>query len=97
VVYEGATPVYEQALCDGSYYVALFNTNTASAAVTVNWVDLGFSGNADVRDLWAHQDLGTSAGSYTINLNAHASALLRIRPLSERQSENVFGCGQERR
>jgi alpha-galactosidase len=93
VVYEGASPVYEQALCDGSYYVALFNTNTTFASVTVNWVDLGFSGSADVRDLWAHQDMGTSATGYTVNLNAHASALLRVRPQSERQFENVFGCG----
>jgi alpha-galactosidase len=72
----------------------LFNTNTAFTSVTVNWVDLGFSGSADVRDLWAHQDMGTSATGYTVNLNAHASALLRVRPQSDSQSENVFGCGR---
>lgn len=91
VVYEGTTPVYEQTLCDGSHYVALFNTNTTPETVTVNWVDLGFSGNADVRDLWTHQDLGTSTTSYAVNLNAHGSALLRVRPQSEGQFE--AGCG----
>ncbi len=93
VVYEGATPVYEQALCDGSHYVALFNTTTAFATVSVKWVDLGFSGNADVRDLWTHEDMGTSADGYTVNLNAHGSALLRIRPQSGGQSENSGHCG----
>jgi len=80
VVYEGAAPVYEQTLCDDSYYVALFNTNATPATVTVNWVDLGFSGSADVRDLWQHQDIGTQPSGYTVSLNPHASSLVLVRP-----------------
>lgn len=80
VVYEGATPVYAQALCDGSYYVALFNTGESAANVSVNWVDVGFTGDANVRDLWQHMELGTYTGSYSVTLNPHASSLLKVTP-----------------
>jgi len=82
VVTEGNTPVWAQTLCDGSYYVALFNLNTSNAPVSVNFISLGFTGAADVRDLWAHSDLGVTSGSYTVTLNPYASSLLRVRPLS---------------
>jgi alpha-glucosidase len=40
---------------------------------------LGVSGQAAVRDLWAHQDLG-SMTSYQVALGPHASVLLLVRP-----------------
>ena len=40
---------------------------------------LGFTGPATVRDLWAHQDLG-SMTSYQVTLGPHASVLLSIVP-----------------
>lgn len=80
VVYEGDTSVYAQALCDGSYYVALFNTTESAATVTVNWVDVGFSSDADVRDLWQHSDVGTYPGAYSVTLNPHASSLIKVTP-----------------
>lgn len=79
----GATPVYEQTLCDGSKYVALFNLGASAATVTVNWADLGFSGSADVRDLWAREDLGVMENRYSVNLNPHASSLVHVKPVSE--------------
>jgi alpha-galactosidase len=80
VVYEGDTPVFAQALCDGSYNVALFNTGEAAATVTVNWVDVGFTGEANVRDLWQHTELGAYTGFYSVTLNPHASSLLKVTP-----------------
>lgn len=81
VVYEGTTPVYAQALCDGSYYVALFNTGESAAAVSVNWVDVGFTSAANVRDLWQHSDMGTYTGAYSATLNPHASSLIKVTPV----------------
>jgi hypothetical protein len=65
---------------DGSYTVALFNLGGSAATVSANWTDVGFAGSAAVRDLWSHTDLGTSTGSFSATLNAHASRLLRITP-----------------
>ena len=60
--------------------VALFNRGQGNASMTVQWSDLGIpAGAATVRDLWAHQDLGTFTGSYTANnVGAHSVVMLRI-------------------
>jgi chitodextrinase len=65
---------------DGSTTVALFNLGAAPAKVTADWSDVGLSGKAGVRDLWSHQDLGTSSGSFSADLPSHGSRLLRITP-----------------
>ena len=65
---------------DGSYTVALFNLTSSAAPVTARWSDVGFSGTADVRDLWKHSDLGSSTGTFTATLPAHGSELLRVTP-----------------
>lgn len=67
---------------DGTYTVALFNLGGSAATVTANWTDVGFSGTADVRDLWSHTDLGSSTGSFSATLNSHASRLLKVTPAS---------------
>ncbi len=69
-------------LPDGSWAVGLFNRQDGPAARTMS-IDfaavLGFTGPATVRDLWAHQDLG-SMTSYQVNLAPHASVLLSVVP-----------------
>jgi len=65
---------------DGSYTVALFNLADATSTVTANWADLGFAGNATVRDLWAKTDLGTVTNSISRSLAQHASALFKVTP-----------------
>jgi hypothetical protein len=69
---------------------ALFNLNSTSGAVSVNWINLGYSGSASVRDLWGHQELGSVSDAYTVTLNSHASVLLRVRP--EGQSQAISRC-----
>jgi hypothetical protein len=63
---------------DGSYTVALFNLGSATAAVTVNWSDLGIRGTPRVRDLWSHTNLGRVRDGFTAELAPHASRLLRV-------------------
>jgi len=94
VVTEGNTPVWSQSLCDGSYYVALFNLTDTAATVSVNWTHLGFSGSASVRDLWAHMNLGTSPDGYSVNLASHASALLQVQPEARGETEHGSRCGR---
>ncbi|WP_329454366.1 glycoside hydrolase family 27 protein [Streptomyces sp. NBC_01497] len=65
---------------DGTYTVGLFNLGGSTANVTANWSDLGFTGNATVRDLWSHTDLGSSSGSFTASVPTHGSRLLKVTP-----------------
>jgi hypothetical protein len=65
---------------DGTYTVALFNFSDAPAAVSANWTTLGFTGNAAVRDLWNHENLGTYKNKVTQALPAHGSRLFTVTP-----------------
>ena len=70
-------------LPDGSWAVALFNREDgpASVAKSIDFADvLGVTGPAAVRDLWAHEDLGSSRSRYQTSLGPHASVLLSIVP-----------------
>ena len=69
-------------LPDGSWAVALFNRADDAAGVTksIDFADvLGVTDPAAVRDLWAHQDLG-SMTSYQVSLGPHASTLISVVP-----------------
>jgi alpha-galactosidase len=58
--------------------VALFNRNGSAADITVNFSDIGLSGEVYVRDLWAKADRGAFTGSYTMNVASHETAMLKI-------------------
>jgi hypothetical protein len=66
---------------DGSYTVALFNMTDSPATVTADFSDIGFTGNASVRNVWTHQNSGSYNGSYGAQLPAHGSQLLRVNKL----------------
>jgi Alpha galactosidase A/Alpha galactosidase C-terminal beta sandwich domain len=65
---------------DGTYTVALFNLASAPASVTADWASLGFRGNALVRDLWSHENIGSYNGKITETLPAHGSRLFTLKP-----------------
>ncbi|GAA2314005.1 alpha-galactosidase D [Streptomyces violaceusniger] len=65
---------------DGSYTVALFNLADRPASVTADWSTLGFTGEAAVRDLWNHENLGTHKNGITQALPAHGSRLFTVTP-----------------
>ncbi len=64
---------------DGSLVVGLFNLGEAAADVSVTWEDLGISGSAQVRDVWADEDLGAHEG-FTATLAAHGTQLITVTP-----------------
>jgi glucan 1,6-alpha-isomaltosidase len=69
-------------LPDGRWAVALFNRDDGpnSRAKSIDFASvLGITGPAAVRDLWAHQDLG-SMTHYQVVLAPHASVILLITP-----------------
>jgi alpha-galactosidase len=73
--------VWSKALAGGNVRaVALLNRSSAAASITVSFAQIGLStGQASVRDLWRHADLGTFAGSYTAAaVPTHGVVVLRI-------------------
>ena len=67
-------------LPDGSWAVALFNRDDGPGTRSIDFADvLGCTGPAAVRDLWAHEDLGTMT-DYQVSLAPHASVLLSVVP-----------------
>lgn len=69
-------------LPDGDWVVALFNRADAPTEVsrTVDFAGvLGLTRPARVRDLWAHEDVGTLT-TWTASLGPHGSSLVRVTP-----------------
>jgi alpha-galactosidase len=60
--------------------VALLNRTSGSASITVPWTTFGLpGGNATVRDLWTHTDLGTIANAYTATaIPSHGVVMLKV-------------------
>jgi hypothetical protein len=59
-------------------YVALFNTGSAAADVSVDFSLLGIKGKAAVRDLWEKKDAGIVKNRYSCRVNAHGAVLVRV-------------------
>jgi alpha-galactosidase len=78
-VLDGDVEVWVSDLGDGTYNVGIFNMNATVTNAQIPWSLLGFTNAVDVRDLWAHRDLGASLGGYSAVLNAHGSQLLKVR------------------
>ena len=58
--------------------VALLNTNSTEATMSVKWADLNIVGKANVRDLWSHTDLGLMDSIFTVNVPAHGISLVKV-------------------
>ncbi|CAG6392137.1 carbohydrate-binding protein [Streptomyces cocklensis] len=83
VVSSGVNQVWRKKEADGSYVVALFNTGTSgSSTASVDWTQVGFSGSAQVTDLWSGSDKGTIANSYSATLRPGETRLIRATPTS---------------
>ncbi len=79
VAEEGPLEVWAKPLADGSYAVGLFNRGESANPVSLELKDIGFHGSAKVRDLWAHRDLGSFAGTYTATVPRHGAVLLKVK------------------
>ena len=62
---------------NGDYIVGLFNRSDQNATVSVDFSQLGASGEWKVRDLWLHADEGT-ASSLSASIPAHGCKIVRL-------------------
>jgi alpha-galactosidase len=75
----GPLEVWVKPLADGSQAVGLFNRGESVNPVTVNFSDIGVTGSASLRDLWAHKDLGSFQGHYTASVPKHGVVMIRVK------------------
>lgn len=64
---------------DGSYVVALFNLDDVPKRVTADLADLGITGDASVKDIWANRNLGRMSELSSV-ITTHGTQLLRVTP-----------------
>jgi alpha-L-fucosidase len=70
--------IWVKELQGGSKAVGLFNRTDKALKLDVLWSEvIGLSNNQQVRDLWAHKDLGKSK-SFSVELPPHGSTLLSV-------------------
>jgi len=56
------------------------NSGSKTQNVTAHFTDIGLSGTASVRDLWAHEDQGTATDSITKSVESHSAVMLVLKP-----------------
>lgn len=69
-------------LPDGDWVAGLFNREESQQEMTVDFTeDLGFPKGtcAAVRDLWRREDLGEHKGLYSVSLQPHSCAVVKIK------------------
>jgi alpha-galactosidase len=76
----GPPQIWTKPLSGGAKAVALFNyvTDDEAEPITLRLKDVGFSGPVHARDLWAHKDLGTLHGTYTVTVPQGGVVMLRL-------------------
>ncbi len=81
IVNSGSNQVWSKREANGDYIVALFNTATSgSSTVSVDWSQVGFSGSANVTDLWSGANKGVISNSYSATLRPGETRLIRATP-----------------
>lgn len=78
----GGLEVWVKKMSDGSRAVGLLNRTESEAEITAQWADLGLSEQtqAAVRDLWAHETVGTHQGSYSVKVPSHGTVVIQVMP-----------------
>ena len=78
----GLCEIWKKPLTDGHLGVAIFNRGDKIQSIPAHWSDLEVSGTYQVRDLWAHKDMGVFDRAYTVDVEPHGCVMLRLNPSS---------------
>ncbi|MFQ4148097.1 NPCBM/NEW2 domain-containing protein [Arthrobacter sp. LAPM80] len=80
---DGKAEVMYRPLADGTFAVSLFNRSGATATVSTTAAKLGFAsgGSYEVTNVWTGEK-STTTGAFSASLGAHATELLRVKPVS---------------
>ncbi|MBB1286590.1 DUF5116 domain-containing protein [Flavisolibacter sp. BT320] len=70
--------IWKGQLSNGAWVVGFFNRESTAKTRSINFSDLGITGNASVRDLWEHKDKG-SLSSYSVSVPPHGCIIIKIQ------------------
>ncbi len=70
--------VWVKPLSGGAMAVGLFNRAASPARISVRWKQIKMRGPLQVRDLWAHRDLGRLNSGYSAEVPGHGVVMLRV-------------------
>ncbi|WET02965.1 RICIN domain-containing protein [Flavobacterium sp. YJ01] len=77
-----SSQVWAGQMSNGDWIIGFFNRENVAKNRSLDFnSSLGFSGNASVRDLWTHTNLG-SMSSYSVNVPAHGCVILKVVPIN---------------
>jgi alpha-galactosidase len=79
---DGDREVWAKQLADGGRAVVLFNRGPKSQEISVSWTEIGYPQHvaAQVRDLWAHKDLGKLSGKFSAEVPSHGVVMVTVKP-----------------
>jgi alpha-galactosidase len=74
----GPYEIWAKPLADGSVAALLINRGEDAAEIIAQFKDLGTSGAKNVRDLWAHKELGKFTDSFAAEVPRHGVVLVKV-------------------
>ncbi|HEV8133950.1 MAG TPA: alpha-galactosidase [Pyrinomonadaceae bacterium] len=79
---DGDREVWTKQLAAGGRAVVLFNRGPKSQEISVSWTEIGYPQQiaAQVRDLWAHKDLGKLTGKFSAEVPSHGVVMVTVKP-----------------
>ena len=79
---DGDKEVWAKPLAGGGRAVLLLNRGTQPVQIAVEWTQLDYPADlqAEVRDLWKHQNLGSQRGRYAAEVPAHGVVVVKLQP-----------------
>lgn len=79
---DGDREVWAKQLADGGRAVVLFNRGPKSQQISVSWTEIGYPQqvSAQVRDLWAHKNLGKLTGKFSAEVPSHGVVMVTVKP-----------------
>ena len=77
----GMAEIWKKPLAGGQLAVGLFNRGDNIRPIPAPWSDLEISGKYQVRDLWAHTDMGVFDSLFTAEIEPLGCTLLRLKPV----------------
>ena len=74
----GMPEIWTKPLSGGAVAAGLLNRDTEERSVTLHLRDIGFEDRAKVRDLWKHEDVSATHGTYTVTVPPHGVVMLKV-------------------
>lgn len=71
--------IWKGQLSNGDWIIGLFNRENIARTRSIDFNSLGIEGNAQIRDLWEHNNLA-SASSFSANIPAHGCRIIKVVP-----------------